>query len=307
MFLYLMIGLNICACVETKTMEDTGRNVLPVCLDPSKDQTVLWERLGSPVRNMERDQFAPSLVADDSELRLYFAVRENLVDTVYVIVSQDGETWSEPNLVTGLDDFSEIKQLNILKRDDGFSAMIGGGRIGSAESIDGVDWSISGSQIIPTGDFDIYGQLYPAQYQNGDLLWYSGFNGSTFAIGMAKRMNDQWSHQGSVIQSISDDRYRNTAVAQSAIYEGSDSITMWYGGYDTSQTDPGPWRILTASSEDGERWSEHALALDLLDSGEEAWSVREPSVALWNDTLWMAYIAMGDDGKYRLRIASCSN
>jgi len=286
---------------------DTTTLETPACLDSNTDQTLRWQRLGSPITSFENNQFAPALLSYEEQLWLYFSVRESLRDTVYLITTQDGESWSEPIPIHDFDNFSELKHLNIRTRENTFFAMIGGGRIGSATSDDGINWSITGTQIIPTADFDMYGQLYPAQNNNGDQLWYSGFDGTTFAIGRATLSNDQWIPQGPIIEPVVNERYRNTAVAQSSIYESDDSIMMWYGGYDTSQTDPGPWRIMTAHSVDGEIWSTHALALDISPSGEEAWSVREPSVAMWNGKLWMAYIAMGDDGAYRLRLANCGN
>ena len=98
--------------------------------------------------------------------------------------------------------------------------------------------------------------------------------------------------------------YENTAVAQTALLEPDSKLLMWYGGYDTSNTDPGPWRILAAESTDGMIWNKLGLALDL-DGEEEAWSVRDPSVALWNAQIWMAYIALGSDNTYRIRLARC--
>ena len=121
----------------------------------------------------------------------------------------------------------------------------------------------------------------------------------------ATKGSDGWTNRGPVLEPNSDGDDDNTAVAQPAVLEHNGELRMWFGGYDTSVTDPGPWRIMTATSSDGLTWKARQLALDLSDSGEEAWSVREPSLALWNNQLWMAYIAMGDDGQYRLKLAVC--
>ena len=94
-------------------------------------------------------------------------------------------------------------------------------------------------------------------------------------------------------------------MAQSSILESDDGFVMFYGGYDTSQTDPGPWRIVSAWSEDGVLWERGGLELDILAQGEEAWSVREPTVVEWKQSLWLGYISMGDDGVYRTRLARC--
>ena len=298
----LIVGLIFYGCTDSsEPVQDTQ----PACLNIGLDQAQLWQKQGSPIQ-MDQDVFAPSLLVHGEDLWLYFSARQGMEDTIFLTTSPDGESWSTPELIHDLNDFSEIKHLNISSRNDSLFAMIGGGRIGSAESRNGVDWFITGEQIVPTAAFDQYGQLYPSQSQDGDTMWYSGFNGSTFAIGVATRSNDQWAHQGPVIEADPDSRYRNTAVAQPSVLETDGRFIMWYGGYDTSQTDPGPWRILTAHSDDMEEWHAHTLALDLTASGEEAWSVREPSVVSWNNQLWMAYIAMGEDAKYRLRVATCS-
>ena len=268
-------------------------------------QDDLWQRLGSPLSSAETEQFAPSLLAVEDGLWLYYSQRENLTDTVYRITTQDGVSWSDPVAVSGLDDLAGIVNMNVIQLADYFSAAVGGGRIGFAESTDGLVWNVTGIQMVPTTDFDAYGQLYPAQDASGERLWFSGFSGQTYALGVATKSNGEWTNRGTVIGPDSQSEYANTAVAQSAIYNHDGQRFMWYGGYDTSQTDPGPWRILFAQSTDGLQWSTGQLAMDLTAAGEEAFSVREPSVALWEEHLWMAYIAMGDDGKYRLRIASC--
>ena len=134
---------------------------------------------------------------------------------------------------------------------------------------------------------------------------YSGYSGQTYAIGLATKGSDGWTNRGPVLELNSEGDDDNTAVAQPSVLEHNGALRMWFGGYDTSLTDPGPWRILTAISDDGISWSDRQLALELTDTGEEAWSVREPSLALWRGQLWMAYIGMGDDGAYRLRTAVC--
>lgn len=299
----------------TETSKDSGAQPMdspadvvdndPQCVNATLSQVDLWQRLGSPLGNGQTEQFAPSLVAVEDGLWLYYSQRSNLNDVVYRITTQDGVSWSEPVAVSGLDQLSGIMNINVVQRGNSFSAAVGGGRIGFAESADGLTWTVTEIQGVPSATFDAYGQLYPAQDSSGERLWFSGFSGQTFAIGLATKTNGEWSNREAVINSDAQSEYANAAVGQSAIYHQDDTIFMWYGGYDTGQTDPGPWRILFAQSTDGIQWSPGELALDLTPSGEEAYSVREPSVALWNDILWMAYIGMGDDGQYRLRLASC--
>ena len=182
---------------------------------------------------------------------------------------------------------------------------IGGGRIGEVKSSNGVNWETVDIHTVPTGEFDSLGQLYPMVNNDGMLMWFTGFNGQTYSIGYASLINGAWENQGVVLEADADSENENRAVAQMSVVNNDDGYSAWYSGYDTTQTDPGPWRIMSATSVDGSTWIERHLALDLTDTGEEAWSVREPSVALWDETLWMAYIGMGDDGQYRLRLANC--
>ena len=73
---------------------------------------------------------------------------------------------------------------------------------------------------------------------------------------------------------------------------------FWYGGYDTVIADPGPWRI--GKLVDGER----LISLPLTESGDEAFSTRDPAVVPWGDGWLMVYVGMGDDGRYRLMSAT---
>lgn len=298
------------ACSSSDIKSDTAltqddSTAVPACLVAGSDQTQLWERHGTPNSLTVTNQVAPSLVVYQDELWIFYSQREGLKDSIALIRSSDGETWSAPETITDLDSFSDIMNINVTVQDGTFIAMIGGGRIGQAISSDGRSWEVTGTQIIPTGDFDSYGQLYPSLSANGEQLWYTGFDGQAYAIGHAALIYGVWSNEEKVMEADSSSPFENRAVGQLSIFEDDTGYVAWYGGYDTSQTDPGPWRILTARSDDGFNWSERTLALDLQSEGEEAWSVREPSVVQRNDTLWMAYIGMGDDGEYRLRMASC--
>ena len=297
------------ACSSADPKSDTAASqditATPACLMQGADQTGLWNRLGTPSSITLSNQVAPSLLVYQDELWLYYSQREGLKDSIFLIRSQDGESWSSPESLSSLDDFSDIMHLNVSVQGTDWTAMIGGGRIGSASSSNGIDWELTGSQIIPTGDFDSLGQLYPALSANGEQLWYTGFDGQAYSIGRAVRSDGGWSNAGGVLEADPASPFENRAVGQLSIFEDDTGYVAWYGGYDTSQSDPGPWRILSARSADGSYWTDRSLALDLQPEGEEAWSVREPSVVQMGDRLWMAYIGMGDDGQYRLRVATC--
>ena len=297
--LYLTIG---CQSTATDSAEQLPSS--PQCLTAGA-QYELWERLGSPIAFEEGIPVAPSLLVVDGALWLYYSLRDGLHDTVYLLQSSDGQQWSEPILITGFDSETEIKHFNVAQTTDGFRAFLGGGSISSLRSDNGIQWTVEGQQLVAAEDFDQWGQLYPTPDPTSDRIWYSGFSGTTYAIGLAERNGDTWSNQGPVLQPDNSTLYENTAVAQSSVLSTENGLRMWYGGYDTSQTNPGPWRILSAVSNDGINWDKQGLALDLTEAGEEAYSVREPSIVQWNGYLWMAYVSMGDDSIYRLRLARC--
>ena len=75
-----------------------------------------------------------------------------------------------------------------------------------AQSTDGVSWDIVDENIVENGDFDRLGQLYPVQNQDRDMLWYSGFDGTNFSIGLATREDTLWTNRGAVIQYQEADR-----------------------------------------------------------------------------------------------------
>ena len=302
MFAFLLWITTGCQ-TQTELEIDTYTDPTPNCMDEQTLQN--WERLGSPINSEELTPVAPALIVVDNELWLYLSLRENLNDTVVLSKSSDGLNWSQPTPVTGLD-FQAIKHLNISQTQDGFRGFVGGGTISQIRSSDGLFWDLEAENIVPSSDFDTWGQLYPAQDSTGSKLWYSGFSGETYSIGLVSLEGSNWINRGVVLQHDVSAEYENTAVAQTAILEHSSNLIMWYGGYDTSNTDPGPWRILAAQSADGIMWNKMGLALDLYGE-EEAWSVREPSVALWDEQLWMAYIALGSDSTYRVRLARCTD
>ena len=272
----------------------------------SDPQSLTWERLGSPIGFEERVPVAPSLVVVDGELWMYYSLREGLRDSVYLVRSLDGFHWSEPISVTGFDDETEIKHFHVANTGGEFHAFLGGGSITELQSSDGIHWAIDAQRVVPTEFFDQWGQSYPVSDVDGKRIWFSGFDGTTYSIGLAVSNEGIWENQGPVLEPLEDSRYENTAIAQSSLITIGDEHHLWYGGYDTSQTNPGPWRILKAVSEDGVHWSRQGLPLDLTENGEEAYSVREPAVVIWGQQLWMAYISMGDESVYRLRMARCS-
>jgi len=93
-------------------------------------------------------------------------------------------------------------------------------------------------------------------------------------------------------------------VAQSALVLEGGTWLLWYGAYDTSLTNPGPYRVALATSRDGLAFEKHGLTLELGEAGPEAWSTRDPAVLRTSEGWLMIYSGMGDDGRYRLMRAT---
>ena len=288
----------------SENSNSTPQGISSKCLEIG-EQKDFWVRLGSPVTGTDGIPAAPSLIVVEDQLWLYYSLRNNLNDTIYLTTSPDGEIWEEPKPIFGLEDDFGIKHIHVYNANDTFQAYMGGGVLSTLESEDGLSWTKTNRDIIENADFDEWGQLYPSKENDRDRFWYTGFSGTTYSIGMAEYDGTSWLNQGAVLEPDQLSEYENSAVAQSTTLHSDDGIFMWYGGYDTSNSDPGPWRILSAMSEDGLLWNKQGLALDLTSEGEEAYSVREPSVVFWREGLWMAYISMGEDSIYRLRLAHC--
>ena len=89
-------------------------------------------------------------------------------------------------------------------------------------------------------------------------------------------------------------------MAQSAVVRSGKTWLVWYGAYDTSQSNPGPYRVALATSTDGLAFERRGLTLELTEAGTEAWSTRDPAVLRTAEGWLMVYSGMGDDGRYRL-------
>jgi hypothetical protein len=98
--------------------------------------------------------------------------------------------------------------------------------------------------------------------------------------------------------------FDNAATAQPHVQRAFGRWWMWYGGYDTSHSNPGPYRIGSASSADGVVWDKHGVAVDLSPKGSDAWSTRDPALVVAAGRWLMLYVGLGDDRRYRLHRAA---
>lgn len=310
----LLLVLACTGPADTGTPEDTGRTCASVDPDPAltdegwvmdgwgwNRQGSLWPQAESP--GSGDGDLAPALVALDEGLRLVFTRKQGLEHSLWTSTSADGLAWTEPEALQGLpeDDFQAYPTLS--RRGETLFLWTLSGDLSMATSTDGVHWQEEGSLLLGTGEagsFDSLSVLYPS-VQDTDEGWgelvYTGFDGATYALGRASSTDGlAWTRHGLVLEAGDD--WDNRAVAQPSLV----GEHLWYGGYDTSQTDPGPWRIGLATRQ-GERVG---LSLPLTESGTEAWSTRDPAVLPWQDGWLMIYAGMGDDGAFRLHAATSS-
>ena len=244
---------------------------------------------------------APTLVDTGSGLHLLFLLQQSTGTTLWASTSPDATTWSAPTPVTGLE-ADGTSYPSLVHDDEGFRLWYGSGSIAWATSDDGIDFTPV-ETVLRAGDaaFDALSLLYPHALatETGVRLYYTGFDGAQYAIGEADCSPEATTctGEGPILES-DPDGWDNTSVGMPEVVEAGGETHFWYGGYDTVIASPGPWRI--GKLVDGER----LLSLPLTDSGDEAFSTRDPAVVPWGDGWLMVYVGMGDDGRYRLMSAT---
>jgi hypothetical protein len=274
-------------------------------------QGVLWE-LGDGVAAGDGD-LAPSLVAADDGLHLFFTRKQGLTHRIYHAVSADGAAWTAGSApVAGLGDDPVLAYPAALHEGGRFRLWFGSGSIDLAESADGDSWTVAAPGVLragPSGAFDGLSVLYPAVVHDagGVHLYYTGFDGQTMAIGRADAPDGQSftrAPENPVLARGAAADLDNHAVAQPAVVRTATGTLLWYGAYDTSRTDPGPYRVALAASTDGAVFEKRGLTLDLDPDGPDAWSARDPAVLRTADGWLMVYAGLGADSRYRLMRAT---
>jgi hypothetical protein len=247
---------------------------------------------------------APALVDTGEGLHLVFTRQRGLDQDLWVSTSADGVTWSEPVAATGLPAGSGGYP-GLLADGGGFRLWYGSGELRQARSADGVAWTPEGATLAPEEGY--YSLLYPSPLRYGSATWlyHTAFDGQRYTIRMASTVDDGASWGVAVdVWGTDPDGFDNAAVAQPAAVQGSTGWHLWYGGYDTSQTNPGPWRIGLASGPSADHRLRQGVSLPLSETGPDAWSTRDPAVIPWGEGWLMIYTGMGDDGVYRLMRAT---
>ena len=271
-----------------------------------------WERLGPLFSDAvlygedtsigyNEGALAPTLVDTGSALHLLFLLKQGTGTTLWATTSTDAATWSPPTPVTGLEaDGSSYPSL--VHDDTGFRLWYGSGSVAWATSDDGIDFTPI-ETVLRAGDagFDSLSLLYPHALatESGIRLFYTGFDGARYAIGEADCDTEATACLGDgPLLEHDPEGWDNTSVGMPEVVVAGGETHFWYGGYDTVIANPGPWRI--GKLVDGQR----QISLPLTESGEEAFSTRDPAVVPWGDGWLMVYVGMGDDGRYRLMSAT---
>ena len=274
-----------------------------------------WERQGivleDPGASAQAGFIAPAACVLDDALHLWITRKEGTVHRIFHCSSSDGVTFSQPVETSGLEGGDIIAYPSVLHDGARFLMWYGSGFIDLAQSNDGVSWTMVDSGVLRPGEagaFDSLTLLYPdvVATDSGYVMYYTGFDGQSFGIGRAQSTDGiAWERSpvGAVLEKGDANEFDNHAVAQPRAVQVGSRTLLWYGGYDTSVANPGPYRIGLAAA-DGTSFDRIGVTLDLESSGVEAWSTRDPAIVRWRGKWWMVYVAMGDDGVYRIAVAT---
>ena len=255
---------------------------------------------------------APAVVEAGGSLHLFVTHKSGPTHTLLHSTSATWGDWPEPQPVTGLPEDEMQAYPSVVYEGGLLKLWLGSGSLDHYTSEDGDDWALVAEHVLTagdTGDFDDLSLLYPSVVatQSGYVMLYTGFDGALFRIGRASSSDGiDWVKDAAspVIEPGAASEFDNHAVAQTALVRAGSRWLAWYGGYDTSQSNPGPYRVGLATSDDGVGWDKVGVSLDLPSDGFDAWSTRDAAV-LFHDGAWrMVYTGMAPDSVYRLMAAS---
>jgi predicted GH43/DUF377 family glycosyl hydrolase len=255
---------------------------------------------------------APAAVVVGDTLHLWVTRKDGTQHRIHHSTSTDGASFAPLVPTSGLAGENIIAYPSVLHDGAGYLMWYGSGTIDFAQSQDGVSWTMKAESVLKPGEagqFDSISLLYPSvvRTSSGYVMYYTGYNGAAFGIGRAESSDGvSWtkSPQGAVVEKGTALEFDNHAAAQPCAVAAGQGVLLWYGGYDTSKANPGPYRVGLAQSQDGKTFDKRGVTLDLEASGDEAWSTRDPAAVRWQDRWWMAYVAMGTDARYRIAVAT---
>lgn len=305
--------------VDAGEEPDAGGCVLPEAGEPGSSGYRLdgwsWQKRGLLLEDPEAragdGYLAPAVVEANGALHLFFVRKTGLEQRILYAKSTDGESWTTPVPVTGLGSGTIFSSPSVQHAGRKFKMWFSSGGIDLAESVDGLQWTVLASGVLGAGEggaFDSLSVLYPSVVPelSGYSLFYTGFNGQTYAIGRALSADGlAWSRAPAtpVLSAGAAQEFDNTAVAQPRVLRTPAGYLMWFSGYDTSLTNPGPYRVGLARSDDGLSWTKAGVSLDLSAEGDDAYSTRDAAPFVWQGAWRMVYVGMGTDYRYRLLLA----
>jgi hypothetical protein len=321
----VLLCLFFAACAAPEVRPEETQPSAATSAEPARcrapDPDWRWRKLGAVIGLPEAERagdgvLTPALVEHDGALHLWFTQKTGVDHVLFHSESRDGgETFATPSPATGLGEGRVNAYPTVWRENGAFKLLFGSGSIKLATSDDGVHFTLAPSSVLSASfaadRFDALSVLYPNRVSDearfGAVLFFSGYDGRHVRIGRAVEQADgrfAVDPPRPVVDLGAADEFDNAAVAQPHVQRAFGQWWMFYGGYDTSHTNPGPYRIGSASSADGVVWNKHGVAVELSESGSDAWSTRDPALVPWPGGWLMFYVGLGDDGRYRLHRAA---
>jgi hypothetical protein len=258
---------------------------------------------------------APALAERDGVLHLFATRKDGTSHRIWHATSEDaGATWQALAEVSGLGDDPVQAYPTVLVEQGRFRMWVGSGTIDLAESDDGVHWTVTAESVLRPSDVGPWGGLsllYPsvARVDGGYLMLVTGFDGAGLRIGRATSPDGiAWTAAplDPVVATGPSSAFDNKATAAPCLVPNGSGLLLWYAGYDTSKTDPGPYRVGLATSDDGLTFTKAGVSLDLPADGPDAYSTRDPAVLHTSDGWLMIYAGLSPDLRYSLLRATSS-
>ena len=282
----------------------------------------VWQKQGrlfaeDPPELMPNEgDYAPTIVTGDDGVgyRVYFARRSSASFSIYTTTSTDGVSWSDPVAIADLEGDSYPAALR--GQDGKIQMWFGSGSLDYAESSDGTTFMNRQDGILRPSEIGgfaslsmIYPEVRPDPSGSGYRIWITGFDGMSYKIGQGSSPDGiDWTVGTDIVFEADGEGFDSKSVAQPEVHRVGETWYMWYGGYDTTNSDPGPWRIGLATSPNGVVYQRQGVSIPLSDmassDNDDAWSTRDPAVIPTEDGWLMVYVGLAPDGKYRLLSAT---
>jgi hypothetical protein len=304
-------GADAGACAPVDPAPPTGASGYPL-------DGWAWEKLGvvleDPTATSALDGYiAPSAVVVGATLHLFVTRKTGAIHTIHHAQSTDPRAFPSPTACTGLGTGDVVAYPSALHDVAGFRMWYGSGSIKTATSQDGITWTAASDPVLSasfeSGAFDALSLLYPrvSGGPGGYTMYYTGFDGAGFAIGRATSADGlTWTRDAHnpVLVPGGATSWDNAGAAQPHAEQIGGKTLLWYGGYDTSKTKPGPYRVALAEAEGDGSFSRRGVSLDLGEAGEaDAYTTRDPSVVRWQGEWLMFHVGLDSAYRYRILLA----